>query len=150
MEPFRNTTDKSHFSSHTRLFGWLLLYVLATSKGISVRASGCDSAHSWWLYNAAPLEDQSTSTMVWYPTQSHYPDTEPTSPCPILIMWGTRLGNDKYHFCISLVWVDKQLNSRRFAGQTCALPIRLPCLMYMTNLYIYIYVRYTLYGLSKA
>ena len=24
--------------------------------------------------------------MTWYLTQSHYPDTEPTSPCPILKM----------------------------------------------------------------
>ena len=56
----------------------------------------CDSAHSRWLYSAASLEHQAVSSMVCYPTQSHYPDTEPTSPCPILIMPSTRLGSDKY------------------------------------------------------
>ena len=30
--------------------------------------------------------------------QSHYPDTEPTSPCPIIIMPSTRLGSEKYQF----------------------------------------------------
>ena len=31
-----------------------------------------------------------------YPNQLHYPDTEATSPCPILIMPRARLGRDKY------------------------------------------------------
>ena len=39
--------------------------------------------------------------MTCYPTQSHYPDTEPTSPRPILIMLSARLGSDK-----SLVSLD--------------------------------------------
>ena len=31
-------------------------------------------------------------------TQSYYPDTEPTSPCPILIVPSAWLGSDKYQF----------------------------------------------------
>ena len=45
---------------------------------------------------AALLGDQATSTMTWYPTHPHYPNTEPTSPCPILIMPSVQLGSDKY------------------------------------------------------
>ena len=42
---------------------------------------------SWYdLHSAAPLGNQAGRTMTWYPTQSHYSDTEPTSSCPILIM----------------------------------------------------------------
>ena len=48
------------------------------------------------LYSAPSLGHQAVSTMTWYPTQSHYPDTEPTSPCSILIMPSTLLGNLKY------------------------------------------------------
>ena len=38
------------------------------------------------LYSAVPLGNQATGTMIRYPTQSPYPDTELTSSCPILIM----------------------------------------------------------------
>ena len=31
-------------------------------------------------------------------TQSHYPDTDPASRCPIIIMPSARLGSDKYQF----------------------------------------------------
>ena len=41
------------------------------------QAQTCDSAHP---YSAASLEHQAADTMAWYPTQSHFPDTEPTSP----------------------------------------------------------------------
>ena len=51
-----------------------LFYILGTSNVISR------------LYSASPLRDQATSTITWYPTQSHYPNIEPTSPCPILIL----------------------------------------------------------------
>ena len=34
--------------------------------------------------------------MICYPSQSHYPDIEPTSPFPVLIIPSTRLGSDKY------------------------------------------------------
>ena len=39
-----------------------------------------------------------TNTMTWYPTQSHYPDSEPTSRCLILIMPIAQQGNDQYQF----------------------------------------------------
>ena len=53
----------------------------------------CDSEHSWRLHSAASPEHQSAGTMSCYLTWSHYPDTEPTSPYPILIMSSTRLGS---------------------------------------------------------
>ena len=105
----------------TRLYFWLViwglcpykvvlfvLYVLATFKAHQVTSpviSGwvptCDSADSWQLYSAAPLGNQTTRTMTHYPipshpTQSHYPDTVRTSPCPILVMPSARLGSDMY------------------------------------------------------
>ena len=74
----------------------LLLYDLATSKVVSGQVPTCNSAHSWWLYSAAPLGHQATST--WYPTQSHYPNTEPISPCPTLTMPNAWLESDKNKF----------------------------------------------------
>ena len=53
----------------------LLFQVLATSKFISGWELTYDSAHL--VYSAASLE-QVTGTITYYPTQSHYPDTEPT------------------------------------------------------------------------
>ena len=45
------------------------------------------TAHTWELYySAGPLGDQGTGTITCCPTQSHYPDVEPISPCLILIM----------------------------------------------------------------
>ena len=58
------------------------------------------------FYNAVPLENQAMSTMTWYPTQSYYPDPEPTSPCLILIMPSTWLESHKYKLYKSLVWLD--------------------------------------------
>ena len=64
----------------TTSIGWLLeFYALATSKVILGQVMTCASVHSWRLYSAAPLGDQATSTMTWYPTQPQYPDTEPVS-----------------------------------------------------------------------
>ena len=40
----------------------------------------------------APLEDQTASTMTWFPRQSHYPDTALTSPYPTLVVLSHRLG----------------------------------------------------------
>ena len=57
-----------------------------------------DSAYSWQIYSAASLGQQVTSTMTYYLTQLHYPDTEPSSPCPFLIMPSARLGSDKHQF----------------------------------------------------
>ena len=61
--------------------------------------------------------------MTWYPTQSYYPDTEPTNPCPILIMPITWLRSDKYQFHKSSVWLDHRFES---TCETRALPIRPP------------------------
>ena len=74
---------------------------------ISERVLTCDSAHSWQLYSAVPLGNRAMSTMAWYLTQSHYHDTEETSPCPVLIMPSTWLVGDKYQFYASLVWLDR-------------------------------------------
>ena len=70
----------------------------------------CDSAHSWRLYGAAPLGDQAVSTITWYPIQSQYPDTEPTSPCPILVKPDAWLRSNKYKllshwFDSTMVWI---------------------------------------------
>ena len=80
-------------------------YVLAISKVISGRVLTSDSAHSWQLYSAAPLWNQATSTMIRYPTQLHYPDTEPSSPCPwlILIMLSTWLESPSINFKVILL-----------------------------------------------
>ena len=40
----------------------------------------CECVYSWQLYSAASLEHQDAGTKTCYPTQLHYPDTEPTSP----------------------------------------------------------------------
>ena len=64
----------------------LLFYTLATFKGISWWAPTFDSVHSWWLYSVAPLREQATSAMNWYPTHSHYPDGAPTSSCHTLVI----------------------------------------------------------------
>ena len=81
----------------------------------------CGSAHSWWLYSAAPLRNQAAITMAQFPTESHYPVTEPTSPCPILIMPSTKLGSNKYQLYKSLVWLDRGLNPRAPACETSAI-----------------------------
>ena len=62
------------------------------------------------LYSTTPLRDQAASTMTRYPTQSHYLETEQTSPCPVLIMPSARLGSNKYNFLSH--WFDstKQMN----------------------------------------
>ena len=94
-----------------------------------------DSAHSWRLYNAASLEHQ--ATMTCYPAiailLSHYPDTEWTSPCPILIMPSARLGSEKIWILKSLlVWLDQHSNPRPTDspisqdGRRALLLIRLP------------------------
>ena len=78
------------------------------------------------FYSAVPLGDQATSTMTWYPTQSQYPDTESTSPCPIRIIPNTWLGSDKYQFYKSLVWLNWSSNPRSPTCEAHALPIGPP------------------------
>ena len=53
-------------------------------------------AHSRQLYSTATVGHQAAGTTTCYPPQSHYPDTEPMSPCPILIMLSAGLGSGKY------------------------------------------------------
>ena len=78
----------------------------------------------WWLYGASSLGDQAARTITWNPTQLHYPDTEPTCPCPILIMPSSWLGSDKYQFVKLLVWLDHWVEP-----MTCTLPVRPPRLV---------------------
>ena len=49
-------------------------------------------------HSAIRLGDQAASNIIWYPTGSHYPDTEPPSLSPILIMSSIRIGSDRYQF----------------------------------------------------
>ena len=99
-------------------------------------------AHSWWLNSAAPLGNQAVITMTWFPTQSHYPDTEPSSNCPI-VMPSTGLGSDKYQFDKSLVWLDRGLNPRSPTHKTNDLLIQPPRPV-NTHIHIHIYI-YTYY-----
>ena len=57
---------------------------------------------------------------------ANYPDTEPTSLFYTLIMLRIFLGGDKNQFWKSLVWHDRELNSRLLALEHCVLPIRPP------------------------
>ena len=77
---------------------WLVFGVLqlATSQVIKEHVTVRTYCLPWHT-SAAPLGEQATSTMTWYPTQSHYPNTKPTNPCHILIMSITWLGSDNYH-----------------------------------------------------
>ena len=88
----------------------LLFYVLATFKVITGWEPTCDNMHSSRLYSAVPLWDQQIITMTWYPIQSHYSDTEPTSLCPILLKLSARLGSEKYQCHNSLVLLSWDLS----------------------------------------
>ena len=103
-----------HYQSQVNnKIGWLLeFYVLTTAEIISGLVLTCDSVNSWWGSSAGALGDQATSTMTWYSTQSHDPDTELTSPYTILIMSSAKLESDKYQFYKSLVWLDRESNFR--------------------------------------
>ena len=59
---------------------WCLFVIVLWPNNIVIsgRALTCDSAH-FIIYSSAPLGDQT------YIPLSHYPDTEPATPCPILI-----------------------------------------------------------------
>ena len=70
------------------------------SNVISGRVTTCDSAHSWQLYSTASLGHKAAVAMTCYPTQSHYPDTEPTGSRPILIMLSARLRSERYQIKI--------------------------------------------------
>ena len=88
---------------HLEVDDWLL-----ESKIISGYVPTCARLYSWELYSAAPVGDQVTSTMSTYPTPSHYPDTELTSPFPSLIMPSTRLASTEYQ--LLSYWFDSTRN----------------------------------------
>ena len=72
-----NLMIATHSINDSRALNWLLaFYILATFKVISGHEPTCESAHSWRLYSAAPLGNQ--TAMTRHPILSHYPDTEPT------------------------------------------------------------------------
>ena len=50
------------------------------------------------LDNAASIGNKDAGTMSLYPTQPHYPDTELTTNCIILLMPRVKLGSDKHRF----------------------------------------------------
>ena len=57
------------------------------------------SVHTYCDFVVLPhLETSLSAHMTWYPTQSHYPDTWPTNPFPILLMPSIWLGSDKCKF----------------------------------------------------
>ena len=65
-----------HCSDIWGFFVWLrLFYILAKSNVISGQIPTHDSAHSWHHNSTVPLGNQAISTMMWYPTQLHYPNT---------------------------------------------------------------------------
>ena len=116
---YQNSHDYSHF-------GQPAVYPATCQAGVFIFASiGClfvgvfrpsnanhhSSAHSWQLYSTAPLGEQAISAMTRNPTPSHYPDTETTIHCPILVKPSTGLCSDKDHFdnsSISLSQVFKK------------------------------------------
>ena len=94
---------------------------LTTSKVISVQVPTCGSVQLWRLYSAATQGVQPTATMNQYPTQSHYPDTELTSPCPILVISNATLRSEKYQFCKPLAWLVRISNPPPSTWEACAL-----------------------------
>ena len=85
-----------------------------------------NNAYLWQPNSTAPLGNQVTGSMTPYPTQPHYPDTEPTSPSPNLLMLSARLGSEKYQFYNSLVWLDREANSWSSSFEARVLPIQPP------------------------
>ena len=97
LRPNTQSGERKHVN-HAGVLRSLLLefYVLATSKVLSGREM---AVHIHGHFIVLPhWEFRPPHTMTQYPTQSHYPVTELTSPCAILLMSSTRLGSDKYQF----------------------------------------------------
>ena len=67
---------------------------------MTVHTHGCNVCNTcsgwgeWLLYSPDPLGNRLASTMIRYPTQSHYPDAEHASLCPILLMPSAGPGGD--------------------------------------------------------
>ena len=64
----------------------VVLHGYGGGEGRVVLTCDTDSGHSWRLHRVASWGHQTAGTMTCCPTQSYYPDTEPTSHCPILVM----------------------------------------------------------------
>ena len=96
------------------LVGCWKFFILATFQIISEWVTTWNSA----------LGNQAASTMTRYATQLYYPNSEPTSPCPALLMASARLGSDDYQFYKSLVWLSEEPNSWSTTREASSLPIR--------------------------
>ena len=59
--------------------------------------------HIDWIVLPHWETNQVASTMIWYPTQSQYPDTELSSPFSNLVMSSIRLGGDMHNFCKAMI-----------------------------------------------
>ena len=82
---------------------------LMSQRGSTIKVA--ITVHPWNLYSVALQGDQG-SIMTWFHTQSHYPDTELTSPRPILGMQNARLGD----------WLPPRVSSiEHIHGENCLL-----------------------------
>ena len=116
---------------------WLLGFcILTTNKLKRGLIAICDSMHSWYFYSAAQPGEHATSNMIWYATQPHFPNTDPTSPCHIVIMPYASLGSDKYIFVKLFISLDWEPNSRSAAREACAIPVRPPGLIITCHCFI--------------
>ena len=68
----------------------------------------CDSAHSWQLYSATLLGNQTVGVMTWYRTRSHYPDIGANQSLPYCINAECQAVSYKYQFDKWLVWLDRE------------------------------------------
>ena len=102
-------------------YHWLALRGVRWSHWVGTTAN--DSLYMG-DYCVAPLRDMAASMMTRYPTQSHYPDTELTSPRLILLMSSAWLESGKYQFYKPLVWFSQDSNSQHSAREACSRPIR--------------------------
>ena len=64
----------------------LVVFVVWRPTNISYHGHVRMDPELWLCTHGDFRGNQATSTITWYPTQSHYPDTKPTSPCTVLIM----------------------------------------------------------------
>ena len=64
-------------------FIYIYIYIF---KHNNLSKVGWYREYSWRLNGTTPLEDQGTSTMTWYLTQSYYSDTKQSNPCLIILM----------------------------------------------------------------
>ena len=104
--------DRNDIETTSGFVCLLELYILATSKIICRWILPCVSVHSWFLYSAAPLGDQ-TTIQHHDPIshQSHYPDVELTSLFHILIMLSASPGSNKCQVCKSLDCLNPKSNA---------------------------------------